>query len=77
MDPRMDLFIKRTTWVCTGVVAWLAVTADYGPQENVQTSLKNSLHILKEWFWTPSEKELEEIQRRKRLLSEHKENKEP
>ncbi|KAI5074614.1 hypothetical protein GOP47_0010575 [Adiantum capillus-veneris] len=75
MDPRTDLLVKRTTWVCTAVVAYLAITADYGPGENVQTALKRSLNNLQQWFWTPSNKEMEELERRKQLLAERTDRK--
>lgn len=74
MDPAKDRLIKRIAWVATAATAWFMLTTDYGPQPTILTPLKESFERAKAWFWTPNEKELEELQRRRRLVSDHQEN---
>ncbi|KAJ7557343.1 hypothetical protein O6H91_05G122700 [Diphasiastrum complanatum] len=63
MDPIKDRVLKRVTWVVTAVAAGLLLTADYGPQPHALSTIQKSLHNLKEWFWTPSKVEVEQLQR--------------
>jgi hypothetical protein len=39
--------------------------------------LRKSICDVRDWFWTPSDKEREEIERRKRLAAISKEDKDP
>lgn len=65
MDPgTKDRLIRNITIAATALSAALLLSADYGPRPHALSSISNSLKGLKDWFWTPSQDEQAELQRR-------------
>ncbi|CAA6655599.1 unnamed protein product [Spirodela intermedia] len=48
MDPRTDKLIRRTTMVATCTAAYLLLTADYGPEDNVLIPVRAALKSMEQ-----------------------------
>ena len=65
MDPgTKDRLLRNITIAATAVTAALLLSADYGPRPHALSSISSSLQEIKDWFWSPSRSEQEELQRR-------------
>ncbi|KAH9562623.1 hypothetical protein CY35_05G081900 [Sphagnum magellanicum] len=64
MDASKDRLVRNITIAATALCAALLLTTDYGPQPHAFTPVQKSIKAAKDWFWTPSKKEQEELERR-------------
>jgi len=66
MDPgTKDRLLRNITIAATAFTAALLLSADYGPHPHALSSFSNSVRGIKDWFWTPSQDEQAELQRRR------------
>ncbi|XP_024398248.1 uncharacterized protein [Physcomitrium patens] len=65
MDPgSKDRLLRNITIAATALSAALLISTDYGPKPHIFSSFSASARSIKDWFWTPSPAEQEEMQRR-------------
>ncbi|XP_024530445.1 uncharacterized protein LOC112346243 [Selaginella moellendorffii] len=59
--------VKMWTWIATGVMAVVVLSENYGDEPHALSGIQNSIRKFKRWVFTPSSKEVDELQTRYRL----------
>ncbi|CAM6088896.1 unnamed protein product [Calypogeia fissa] len=74
MDAGRDRLLRRFTIVATSITAVLVLTADYGPQPHALSAVSRWWEAGKDWLLSPTEKELAELEKRRKVYLARKES---